>query len=103
VGDATTTDPVIDATDVAVVERVVVAPYRVTDNQRAVAAARRVTADPFTTPTTSNQSDVEEVEVCWLCGGTPCDWLEYSGELLQEIDEKISEGQQWKQNGWFYT
>jgi len=29
------------------------------------------------------------VEVCWLCGGTPCDWLEYSGELLREIDEKF--------------
>ncbi len=89
VGDATTTDPVIDAYDVVVVEPAVAAPRRGTDHQRAVAAVRRVTADPFTTPTTTNQSDVEEVEVCWLCGGTPCDWLKYSGELLWEIDENF--------------
>ena len=28
----------------------------------------------------------EELQICLLCGGTPCDWLEYSPELLQEID-----------------
>jgi hypothetical protein len=27
--------------------------------------------------------------VCWLCGGTPCDWLEYSAELLKEINNKF--------------
>ncbi len=69
-------------------ERAVAAPHRGADNPRAESAARRVTTDLFTTPTTTNQTDVEEVQVCWLCGGTPCDWLEYSNELLQEIEEK---------------
>ncbi len=77
----------------AATANIVVAPRPATANDvavdRAVAAPRQATTDPFTTPTTNNDLDFEEVQVCWLCGGTPCDWLEYSPELLQEIEEKF--------------
>jgi hypothetical protein len=38
---------------------------------------------------TANVDEVEEEQVCWLCGGTPCDWVEYSAELLEEVEEKF--------------
>jgi hypothetical protein len=43
----------------------------------------------LTTPVTNNDTAFEEEQVCWLCGGTPCDWLEYLAELLEEINEKF--------------
>jgi hypothetical protein len=42
------------------------------------------------TPSSANVDEVEEKQVCWLCGGTPCDWVEYSMELLEEVEEKFS-------------
>jgi hypothetical protein len=36
-----------------------------------------------------NEAEVEEEQVCWLCGGSPCDWVEYSTELLEEVEEKF--------------
>jgi hypothetical protein len=39
---------------------------------------------------TTNVDEVEEEQVCWLCGGTPCDWVEYSTELLEEVEEKFT-------------
>jgi hypothetical protein len=41
------------------------------------------------TPMNVNEAEVEEEQECWLCGGTPCDWVEYSTELLQEMEEKF--------------
>jgi hypothetical protein len=38
---------------------------------------------------TNNDSVFEEEQVCWLCGGTPCDWLEYLTDLLEEINNKF--------------
>jgi hypothetical protein len=35
------------------------------------------------------KAEVEEEQVCWLCGGTPCDWVEYLAEWLQEVEEKF--------------
>ncbi len=31
----------------------------------------------------------EDVPVCWICGGTPCDWTEYSTEVMEHIDSKF--------------
>jgi len=36
-----------------------------------------------------NEAEVKEEQVCWLCGGTPCDWEEHSAELLQQLEEKF--------------
>jgi hypothetical protein len=41
------------------------------------------------TPVTNTGGVIEEEQVCWLCGGTPCDWLEYSAKLLKEINNKF--------------
>lgn len=30
-----------------------------------------------------------EEQVCWNCGGTPCDWVEYSTEVLAVVEEKF--------------
>jgi len=30
-----------------------------------------------------------EEQVCWNCGGTPCDWVEYSAEVLAVVEEKF--------------
>jgi hypothetical protein len=32
------------------------------------------------TPMNVKKAEVEEEQVCWLCGGTPCDWVEYLAE-----------------------
>jgi hypothetical protein len=43
----------------------------------------------LSTPVTNTDAVIEEEQVCWLCGGTPCDWLEYSVKLLEEINNKF--------------
>jgi hypothetical protein len=41
------------------------------------------------TPVTNTGGVIEEEQVCWLCGGTPCDWLEYLAKLLKEINNRF--------------